>query len=219
VHRPRLTEFAAGLRWRAFGYEGRLVAVTIVVALAVLIAVWPEWSLEYLRVLAWPAVILIVLLLFRGQLAELLAGATLDEGRVGPAWFRFRQRQEQQDVQEVLNLVQSESEGLQAQLAQRNYFLELLVELLQIYDVQLGFLRHLEMTEAPVMPSDAEQWFRDALRPSLDAGANWNVPALIGWLANQGTLEIASSGAYELTPKARDLLILASQLWYAPKLA
>jgi cytochrome bd-type quinol oxidase subunit 2 len=36
-----------------------------VVALAALVAVFPRWTLDYLHVLAWPAVALIVILLFR----------------------------------------------------------------------------------------------------------------------------------------------------------
>jgi hypothetical protein len=218
VRRPSLRQWVEALQWRALGNEWKIGTAFVLAALAALVALWPRWTLDYLHVLAWPAVVLIGLLLFRWPIYALLRDTALEEGGFGPVNFRFRQRQDDdQTLTTALLETTQVVEGLQAQVDQNALGLSMSGVLIQIYEVQIGFLRHLQTAEPPVTAAAAEGWFETQTRAAVDAGARLDIPALVGWLNGRGVIALNERGVYGLTDLGAGVLWLADNFGYAPK--
>src|SRR5689334_10977791 len=108
MSRSSVTAFIGQLRWRTFGHEGQIAVAAVLLIGAVLIAVWPQWTLDYLRVLAWPLVVLTGLLLFRWPITAILNDAAIEEGRVGPLNLQFRSRQSNENLSTVIEAHEAE---------------------------------------------------------------------------------------------------------------
>lgn len=218
--RPSFSRFWWNVRSQSWGNEWKIAVAAGVAAVAALVALWPRWTLDYMRVLSWPGVVLLALILFRWPIHALLQESALEGGGFGPLNLRFGQRQSerQEGLAAALSETSETVEGLQAQVDQHAHGLGIAGALLQIYDVQLQFLRHLRTATPPVTAAAAETWFTNATKAAVDAGAPLDPPALIGWLNNQQLIVLNLQGAYEVTPTGQDVLTLAENFWYAPKL-
>jgi hypothetical protein len=208
------------LQWRALGNGWKIATGLSLITLAVLIARWPGWTLRYLRVLAWPSVVLFGLLLFRWPIHALLQDSSLEGGGVGPFNVRFGQRQAEQQESLVAALTETaeRAEGLQAEVQQHLHGLRIAGAFIQIYEVQLQFLRQTRSATSALTGAAAEAWFDEATKAAVDAGAPLDTPALIGWLVDRDLIKLNLAGTYELTANGQELLGLADHFWYAPKL-
>ena len=216
LRRPSPREWYYAVRWQAFGHEAKIATAVAFGGLAALVAGFPRWTLDYLHVLAWPAVVLIAIVLFRVPIHALLSESALEEGGVGPLNFRFRQRQDQQTFAALIEANEA-VEGLQGEVEVSRQYLEVAGALLQIYEVQIGFIRHVQTSEEPVTASAADRWFEEQTRAAVEAGAALDIPALTGWLVNRDLIRLTLRGAYELTEKGQLLLSVADNFWYVAK--
>ena len=101
---------------------------------------------------------------------------------------------------------------------QQLYGVDIAGVLLQIFEVQIRFLRHLQTTESPVTAATGEGWFETQIRAAVDAGAPLDAPALLGWLNGREVIALNEQGSYDLTEKGTFVLTLADNFGYAPKL-
>lgn len=147
----------------------------------------------------------------------MLSESALEEGGVGPLNIRFRQRQDQQTLTALLEANEAAVVDLQSEVEQSRQYLNVAGALLQAYEVQVGFMRHIQTSEESITAASAERWFEDQTRAAVEAGAALDIPALVGWLANRGLIQLNLAGAYELTENGLLLLSIADNFWYVAK--
>jgi hypothetical protein len=179
----------------------------------------PGDVLSFTRALAWPAVVALAVALFRGPVIELLRDSTLEEFAAGPARARFGRRQPQPDEAAALDpAIFGAIDNLEVERVQQAYVIEVVYALAQAYQIQLDFLRHLNLAPNGWTPEAAVRWFDERLRELHIENDDYSADTLIPWLLNAALIEYNADGAYVLSQRGRDLLSVVENGWYAPKL-
>jgi hypothetical protein len=208
-----ISERWEALRWRMtvarFEIQARAVGLTALAAVGAIIAamiVAADWTLRFSRVLAWPAVALIALVVFRLPFAGLLQGQALRRVAIGPASAELQQREEPFTPEAI---IPGEEQ------AQHERVVYILGTLAQIYQVQIDFLRHLRQAENGLMSEAARGWFRAiAKAPDADAAS---IDPLMAWLIERGLIVLREDDHYVLTELGQVFLNGIDGFWYAPK--
>jgi hypothetical protein len=180
-----------------------LTAIIGVAAFILAMLIWPDWTLRFTRVLAWPVVVLIAFVTFRRPVADLVRGRGLKGAKAGPFEVELEQRQEEADAE-------LPDAGLD-----EHRVIALLGVLNQIYQSQIDFLQHLFQAKDGLTSSAARAWFAGAFErlglPQEDPDP------LLTWLADKGLVELREDDRYVLGPLGPELLGVIDGFWYAPK--
>jgi hypothetical protein len=205
----------AWLQWRTVALRGWLharggavAAAAVFVAVVVLTFVTPSWTLRFERVLAWPVVVLIVVLLFRHQIRALLQGRGLHRATVRPVPGGF---EPQEQLERAFGPVTAD-EGL----ATMRRAIATYGNIALLYEIQIAFLRHLKTVDGMRLTDEAARaWFRSELTARrAEASA---VEPLLGFLVGQDLLLLSQHGYYSLTPLGEDFVSALTDIWYSPK--
>jgi hypothetical protein len=129
---------------RALSPSHRGIALFVVLALAVivLIAVDADGVLDYLRVLAWPLVAVLALLIFKGPLLRLLGGLYLEEVNWRGSKLRFGARPQPFGDEEFVPVFDDEDQDAPEHddLEMYRTGANVAGALLQAYQMQIDFL-------------------------------------------------------------------------------
>ena len=185
--------------------EERAVGVTATIAVGLFIVamlLWPDWTLRFTRVLAWPVVVLIAFVLFRQPVSALVRGRGLKGAKVGPLELELEQTEEAADELQTDHLDDARA-------------IALLGILNQIYQVQIDFLKHLSQAADGLTSAAARAWFENAFErmelPKEDP------EPLLTWLTMKLLAELRDDDRYVPGLFAADFLEMIGGFWYAPK--
>jgi hypothetical protein len=181
------------------------VAVVVAAAFVTAMIITPDWALRFSRVLAWPLVALVALLLFRLPLAQLFQGQVLRRLSGAGITAELAPREE----------AQFEAPDPDEFLAERAIFT--LGALAQMYQFQLDFLKHLRQAENGLTSAATTGWLRTRLDQNpLTTG--WLPDLTLPWLVDRGLVELRADDRYAVTALGAQFLDDIEGLWYAPKL-
>ena len=193
--------------------QSRAILAVTLIAIAAFVAAMiaaPEWTLRFTRVLAWPIVALIAIVLFRLPLGALFEGIVLKRVSGAGVAAEFAPRAEAQ---------------IEASPAPHEFPEDLpddriviaLGSLVQIFQFQLDFLRHLQQAHDGLTSAAAHAWLRARLDENWIT-RGWAVEPSLPWLLRQGLLVLREDDRYVLGPLAPQFLEDIEGFWYAPKL-
>jgi hypothetical protein len=213
--------------------------LTALVLAAVLLAAWlidrsPETFLDYLRVLAWPVVALIGVLIFRRPLGAMFEGVVLKALGAGSVRAEFAVRTADQpaeidfdweafvdeDGDEFVNedgAEDSEVQELRAALELRELANEVLWTYLQAFQSQVDFLRYLRDAPDGVDPEVAVRWFEAYITVQFGSTAGFDFAKSIGWLTTNRLVVVSHEGRYVITAVGEHVAAVPDHGWTAPK--
>jgi len=184
--------------------------------LALLIALWPDWTLRYIHALAWPVVALIAVVTFGPALARRvpsLSALHLPGGFI--ATFEEQQESFELEGDYAAELTAADAWGAPldegdlalpeppdaapdpAVLAQEA--VRILGTIVGSFQMQLDFLRTLATADDGLSQVAARGWFEDVISAKGLDPSLWEVDGLITWLVNQGAVALGQHGAYRAT--------------------
>jgi hypothetical protein len=163
----------------------------------------PDWTLRFSRVLAWPVVVLIAIVLFRRPVTQLVSGRALSRLKAGPFAAELEQR-----VEVDLDFA---DEGFDQQQA-----IALLGALNELFQVQIDFLKHLQQAADGLTSGAARDWF-DAAGERMGIEEYDPEPGM-KFLVERGLVILREDDRYVLAQFGQDLIELVEVFYYAPKL-
>jgi hypothetical protein len=209
----------------------QIAIATALVVFAILVGVWPDWTLRYAHALAWPVVALIAVAVFGPALARRvpsLSALHLPGGVV--ATFDIEQHAFdledlgieglEEAVGEELALDEGEGGDEDESLARMaTTALAVAGTIIGAFQIQLDFLMFLDRAPDGLTLAASRAWFVDALAARGLTDPGWNPDHLIGWLQNQGAIALTPDGIFELTLKGRGVLAILNSpdAFVAPK--
>lgn len=204
-----------------------LAAFVIVGGIAYLIYRSSGTVLDFIRVLAWPTVVIVLILVFRRPLANMLERIDLRWFKTpfGEAGFEPRQQEAGElDLDELEDLelfdefvAEEEHESLQEQLARHRIAAEMAVLLGQTYDSQLGLLRLLNAAPSGAPRSTVQNYF-DEITKQYPALMSWGIENFLAFLFTNELIFINDQGGYRITPKGSVLAGFSEIVFHAPKI-
>jgi hypothetical protein len=196
-------------RWHV---EARAFAVTLGlfgVALLVAMITEPVWTLRYERVLAWPVIVLIGIVVFRRNVGQLLQGRGLRNINVGPGGISAELEPDEQ--------VESAALPATSDQVDTELVIVILGLVAQLYQFQIDFLKHVRQSESFRMTRVAsEQWFRERLG-SEDVVPDAEIERLLTFLVGRNLLTLQEDDHYAITDLAVTFIDRITGFWYAPK--
>jgi hypothetical protein len=214
-----------------------------VVALIVLIAGWPYWTLRYMHVLAWPVVAVIAMAIFGPPLARRIPDLLEASGPgVGVKFAQSNSEQPEELDEEVWgppidwDELARESEDAHEQgegppsppspemVEAFNLVLDtsrVITFVNSAFQMQLNFLDFLGAAEDGLTAAAADQWFATTIETNPVAKlTTWNIHGLLTFMVNGQVAAIGEDGKYRITPFGQDVRARVGPggLWYAPKL-
>jgi hypothetical protein len=189
------------------------MAAAAAAVLAVLVAIWPGWTLRYLHVLAWPAVALVGIAAFGPALARRvpalnalhlpggviatfseqhtleIGAADITRASLADAWGPVI------DGTEVGPPDSEEDDPVEI----ASQAVQVLGLITGAFQMQLDFLQVLSTAPEGLTHVASREWFVDAItaRPGGDP-AGWDTDALLRWLLNSGSITLDPDGHYRL---------------------
>lgn len=206
VARWRLTLLRCYTVTHAFAVTAAVAAAALLVAMVI----EPAWTLQYERVLAWPVIALIGIVLFRHHVGGLLEGRGLRNINVGPGGISAEL--EPDDQVESAAPLSAANDQVDTELV-----VLILGLLAQLYQLQINFLKHVRQTENLRMTRIAsEQWFREHLGPE-DVVPDVEIERLLTFLVGRDLLALQEDDHYAMTELGVTFIDRITAFWYAPK--